>query len=56
MFVPLYDNNSLKRIKFQYVTYLLIALNVGVFAFFQNGLQLDANLNPVLKERGTVCE
>lgn len=32
MFIPLHDANSLKRIKFQYVTFGLIALNVIVFA------------------------
>ncbi|MEO0672492.1 MAG: hypothetical protein AAFZ05_10755, partial [Pseudomonadota bacterium] len=31
MFVPLHDDNSLKRIPFQYVTVALIAINVAVF-------------------------
>jgi membrane associated rhomboid family serine protease len=31
MFIPLHDANSLKRIKFQYVTFGLIALNALVF-------------------------
>ena len=35
MFVPVYDYNPLRRIKFQYVTIGLIALNVIVFFVFQ---------------------
>lgn len=31
MFIPLYDANSLKYIKLQYVTLALIALNVIIF-------------------------
>ena len=37
MFVPLHDTNPLKKIRFQYVTVGLIALNVAVFAIFQTG-------------------
>lgn len=33
MFIPLYDDNTLKSIKFQWVTLVLIAINVAVFAF-----------------------
>lgn len=33
MFIPLSDNNPLTKIPFQYVTVLLIALNVMAFAF-----------------------
>lgn len=33
MFVPIRDENPLKAIQFQYVTMVLIALNVAVFAF-----------------------
>ncbi|MCO5070735.1 MAG: rhomboid family intramembrane serine protease [Rhizobiaceae bacterium] len=32
MFIPLHDANSLKRIRFQYVTFGLIAANVVIFA------------------------
>ena len=38
MFVPIYDLNPLKRIRFQYVTVALILANVMVFAFEQVGL------------------
>ncbi len=33
MFVPIYDGNGLKHIKFQYVTLFLIALNLACFVF-----------------------
>lgn len=33
MFIPISDDNSLKSIKFQWVTLALIAFNVAVFAF-----------------------
>ena len=35
MFVPIHDDNPLKRIKFQYVTLFLVALNVAIFVFEQ---------------------
>ncbi len=35
MFVPIHDDNPLKYIKFQYVTLMLIALNVAIFVFEQ---------------------
>ncbi len=35
MFLPVYDINPLRRIKFQYVTVGLIALNVLIFLIFQ---------------------
>ena len=38
MFVPLYDDNPLRHVRAQYVTYSLIALNVFVFVAFQSGL------------------
>ena len=38
MFVPIYDDNRLKYIKFQYVTLLLIALNVACFVFQESGI------------------
>lgn len=38
MFVPIYDDNQLKYIKFQYVTLALIALNVACFAFESSGI------------------
>ncbi|HUU67530.1 MAG TPA: rhomboid family intramembrane serine protease [Methyloceanibacter sp.] len=37
MFVPLHDTNPLKKIRFQYVTVGLIALNVAIFVIFQTG-------------------
>jgi membrane associated rhomboid family serine protease len=38
VFVPIYDDNRLKYIKFQYVTLFLIALNVMCFAFEEAGI------------------
>ncbi|HKJ61941.1 MAG TPA: rhomboid family intramembrane serine protease [Hyphomicrobiales bacterium] len=38
LFVPLWDMNPLKRVRFQYVTVGLILLNCAVFFFFQMGL------------------
>lgn len=38
MFVPLYDDNALKSIKFQYVTIGLIAANIVVFLLQQGGM------------------
>ena len=32
MFIPLHDTNPLKKIRFQYVTVGLIALNVAIYA------------------------
>jgi membrane associated rhomboid family serine protease len=37
VFVPLHDTNPLKKIRFQYVTVGLIALNVAIYAIFQTG-------------------
>ncbi|MGH6737088.1 MAG: rhomboid family intramembrane serine protease [Methyloceanibacter sp.] len=37
MFIPLHDTNPLKKIRFQYVTVGLIALNVAFYAIFQTG-------------------
>ncbi len=39
MFVPIHDDNPLKRIRFQYVTLFLVALNVAIFVF--ESLALD---------------
>jgi rhomboid family protein len=38
MFIPLSDENSLKSIPFQYVTVILIAINIAVFAVEVMGL------------------
>ncbi len=38
MFVPLKDKNPIEHIQFQYVTILLIIVNVAVFFLFQSGL------------------
>lgn len=35
MFVPIHDDNSLKHIRYQYVTLFLMAVNVAVFVFTQ---------------------
>ncbi len=45
MFVPIYDDNAIENIRFQYVTYSLIALNILVFGIFQGGFQ---GLHPTL--------
>jgi rhomboid family protein len=37
VFIPLHDTNPLKRIRFQYVTVGLIALNVAIYVIFQTG-------------------
>ncbi len=39
MFFPIHDDNPLKTIPFQYVTILLIAVNVGVFAMTAAGVE-----------------
>ena len=38
MFLPLYDENSLKRIPFQYVTLSLITVNVALFLAKASGM------------------
>jgi membrane associated rhomboid family serine protease len=38
MFVPLHDENTLKSIRFQFVTIALIAINVAVYLFEVTGL------------------
>jgi membrane associated rhomboid family serine protease len=37
VFVPLHDTNPLKRIRFQYVTVALIAINVAIYVIFVSG-------------------
>lgn len=37
VFIPLHDNNPLKRIRYQYVTASLVLINVAVYLFFQSG-------------------
>ena len=39
MFVPIYDVNSLKSIRFQYMTVLLIIANIAVFAAEASGMK-----------------
>ena len=41
MFVPVYDDNPLRGILFQYVTVALIAINLAVFALQTTGLQMQ---------------
>jgi membrane associated rhomboid family serine protease len=38
VFVPLWDLNPVKRVRFQYVTLALILINCAVYFFFQKGL------------------
>jgi membrane associated rhomboid family serine protease len=42
MFVPLHDENTLKTIRFQYVTFAIIVINVIVFLFEQAGMEQAA--------------
>ncbi|MGI9523601.1 MAG: rhomboid family intramembrane serine protease [Hyphomicrobiaceae bacterium] len=42
MFVPIHDQNTLKSIPFQYMTLLLIALNVAVFIVQSSGMPIQA--------------
>ncbi len=42
MFIPVYDYNNRKYIPFQYVTILLIALNVAVFLVQMSGVPIQA--------------
>jgi len=44
VFVPLYDQNPLENIRFQFVTLALIVTNVVVFVFFQTDLIAPANM------------
>lgn len=37
MFIPLYDRNPIRHIRFQFVTFSLIAINILVFTLFQSG-------------------
>lgn len=37
MFLPLYDDNPVRRIAVPWVTWVLLALNIGVFVVFQSG-------------------
>jgi len=37
MFIPLYDDNPLRNIRFAYVTVLLILANIAIFVIFQSG-------------------
>jgi membrane associated rhomboid family serine protease len=53
MFVPLYDDNPLRHVRAQYVTYSLIALNVFVFAAFQSGL-LGADIENTALRYGVI--
>ncbi len=39
MFVPVYDDNPLRSIRFQYVTFALVAINLAIFAVQATGMQ-----------------
>lgn len=43
MFIPLHDTNPLKRIRFQFVTVALIALNVAIYVIFISGWLVPPN-------------
>ncbi len=42
LFVPIWDMNNLKRVKFQYVTVGLIALNTLIYFVFETHLILHS--------------
>ncbi len=42
MFVPVYDDNKLRTVRFQYVTLALITINVLVYALEVSGMQAQA--------------
>lgn len=42
MFIPLHDENALKHVKFQFVTVILIAVNVAVFLVQESGMTICA--------------
>ncbi|MGH1349341.1 MAG: rhomboid family intramembrane serine protease [Methyloligellaceae bacterium] len=44
MFIPLHDKNPLDKIRFQYVTLLLILANVVIYVFFQSDLIYPNNI------------
>jgi membrane associated rhomboid family serine protease len=43
VFIPLHDTNPLKRIRYQYVTVALIALNVAIYVIFVSGWVVPPN-------------
>lgn len=45
MFVPLWDLNPIKRVRFQYVTFALVLINCAVYFFFQMGVLYLVNDN-----------
>ena len=42
LFVPVWDMNSLKVLRFQYVTFALIAINAIIYFVFETGLVFGA--------------
>ena len=40
MFIPLTDANPLRHLRFPYVNYTLVALNIAIFLFLQSGMFL----------------
>jgi membrane associated rhomboid family serine protease len=47
VFIPLHDTNPLKRIRYQYVTVALIALNVAIYVIFVSGWVVPPNEDEV---------
>ena len=43
MFIPLTDSNPLRYLRYPYVNYTLVALNLSIFIFLQSGLVLPEN-------------
>ncbi len=48
LFIPVWDQNPLTKIHFQFVTLALIATNVAVFVIFQSGLFVSVELVNIL--------
>jgi membrane associated rhomboid family serine protease len=43
LFIPLHDTNPLERIRWPYVTWTILALNLAVYFLFQSGVAIDAD-------------
>ncbi len=53
-FIPLYDTNPLRRIRFPWVAWSLIALNILVYFFYEDGTFTHAPLNASAVDFGLV--
>ncbi len=48
LFIPVWDQNPLEKIPFQFVTLALVVANVAIFVFFQSGMFARAQLESIL--------